>query len=113
MDKWEDIYRKDDIRGLSVKRRLNQAMAWFDNLQFPKDIHILDAGCGAGLLSREVLSRGYGINAMDFSIGMLERARSHSDGDGRQDLRLAQADIEAVPFKDSTLDVVFCLGVVS
>jgi ubiquinone/menaquinone biosynthesis C-methylase UbiE len=113
VDNWEDIYKKNDIRGVSVQRRMKQTLAWFDGLQFPKDIQILDAGCGAGLLSREVLSRGYEINAMDYSIGMLERARSLCDGDGRQGLRLAQADVEAVPFKDSTLDVVFCLGVVS
>jgi ubiquinone/menaquinone biosynthesis C-methylase UbiE len=113
VEKWEDIYKKDDIRGVSVKRRMKQTLSWFDEMQYARDARILDAGCGAGLLTREVLSRGYAVDAMDYSAGMLEKTRSLCDGDRRQDLRLAQADIEAVPFKDSTFDVVFCLGVVS
>ena len=113
MDFWEKVYEKNDIGGQSVFRRMQQTLEWFDGLDLPRDAAILDAGAGVGFLSREILSRGYGVFAMDYSFGMLEKTRNLCDHNGKQDVGLAQADIEAIPFKDSSLDVVISLGVLS
>jgi len=113
VDLWEKVYAKDDIGGGSVKKRLEQTLAWFDELGLPGGAAVLDAGSGAGMLSREIMSRGFGVVAMDYSLGMLEKTRNLCQNGGNPGVTLAQGDVEAIPFKDESLDAVISLGVVS
>jgi len=113
VDLWEKVYAKEDIGGVSVKRRLKQTLDWFDELDLPRGAAVLDAGSGAGMLSREIMSRGFGVAAMDYSLGMLEKTRNLCQNGGSPGVMLAQGDVEAIPFKDESLDAVISLGVVS
>ena len=70
--------------------------------------HVLEAGCGAGRFTEVMLAAGALVTAVDASSaidvclannGPLER------------LRVAQADIEALPFARGGFDRVFCFGV--
>ncbi len=70
------------------------------------DDHILDAGCGTGIFTTDVLEHGARVTGLDISVPMVTRA----------DIKLrsthfsaACADICALPFADSTFDKVFSM----
>ncbi|PJA22415.1 hypothetical protein COX58_02295 [archaeon CG_4_10_14_0_2_um_filter_Archaea_38_6] len=60
---------------------------------------VLDAGCGTGIITQEILN----VVGCDSSIKMLEKCK--------KGLRLVQASVEALPFKDEVFDTVFSLTV--
>ena len=73
----------------------------FDLMPEVSTLTVLDAGCGTGRYLRELSSRGANVIGVDLSEPMLERAR-------RQSRRLARADLRALPFASTTVDLVVC-----
>jgi len=64
---------------------------------------LLDAGCGTGIFTSEILSRGCHVIGIDISRPMLVRARVKTEGSPFQ---TAQADILKLPFKDNLFEKV-------
>jgi len=61
---------------------------------------VLDAGCGAGdPVMTQLVDAGLEVVGIDLSSAQLRLARSHCPG-----ARVAQADLVALPFGDSTFD---------
>ncbi|KGN37858.1 methyltransferase [Knoellia subterranea KCTC 19937] len=58
---------------------------------------VLDAGCGAGRVSRYVADRGCHVTGVDLSPGMIEMARRD-----HPDLSFEVASLDALPFDDAT-----------
>ncbi len=65
---------------------------------------VLEVGCGTGVIAAEVagLSRAQ-ITGVDIDAGMLAVARQEAPG-----LQLVQGDAHALPFPDSSFDLVLC-----
>jgi ubiquinone/menaquinone biosynthesis C-methylase UbiE len=63
--------------------------------------HILDAGCGTGIFTTDLLQTGAQVTGLDLSLPMLKRA-----GEKFQSLqfRSALADIRRLPFRDNAFD---------
>lgn len=64
---------------------------------------ILDAGCGTGIFTSDLLSHGCHVIGIDLSWPMLGRARVKA---GRSPFQTAQSDILKLPFKDNLFDKV-------
>ncbi len=60
---------------------------------------VLDAGCGAGRMSRYLADRGCRVEGVDLSAGMVEQARVV-----HPDLTFAVAALEALPHPDDAFD---------
>ncbi|MFC7485817.1 class I SAM-dependent methyltransferase [Knoellia sp. CPCC 206453] len=58
---------------------------------------VLDAGCGAGRMSRYLADRGCSVQGVDLSAGMVEMARRD-----HPDLDFAVASLTDLPFPDDT-----------
>jgi len=110
---WETVYDRGDFLGVCYRKRMREALSWLDGSNLPKNSKILDVGCGAGKLSREVVDRGYEVLAMDFSYNMIRKADATCNANDKSHIKFLQGDIESLPFKDSVFDVVLCLGVVT
>ncbi len=65
----------------------------------------LDAGCGTGFQTAILLELGYETIGVDISAGLLSVARRRSRG-----ARLLQGDVEALPCRDGTMDLVVSCG---
>lgn len=62
---------------------------------------ILDAGCGTGVFTLDMLSEGAHIVGLELSLPMLSRARKKTDG---HPFHLVQGDMRNLPFADNTFD---------
>jgi len=74
-----------------------------------KDLTILDAGCGDGIMAQFLLRRSDHIYCVDLSLNSLKNARkflSLPHMPPPKGLHLAQCNIHAFPFFDSFFDVV-------
>lgn len=68
--------------------------------------HVLDAGCGTGVVARTVATRvgpSGRVVGLDLNDGMVDEAR-RQDVDGR--VQWVSGDLEAMPFAEDTFDVV-------
>ncbi len=83
VDYWESVYARQDFLGFCYRQRMNQALSWLDAADLSQNSTILDAGCGAGIVTREVAERGYQVIGMDYSCGMIEKADSICNTKGR------------------------------
>jgi SAM-dependent methyltransferase len=70
---------------------------------------VLEAGCGAGRFTEVLLDQGARVTSVDLSEAVDANRENHPIGPSH---RIAQADIEALPFAPRQFDVVFCLGVI-
>jgi len=61
---------------------------------------ILDAGCGTGIFTNDILSRGTRVVGLDLSLPMLRRANSK----GYARLKLLQGDMGHLPFPEGVFD---------
>jgi demethylmenaquinone methyltransferase / 2-methoxy-6-polyprenyl-1,4-benzoquinol methylase len=69
--------------------------------RLPRDRgHVLDVACGTGLVSVELLRRGFHVTALDQSPEMLAVARRRLDGR----VTLLEASAEALPFEEGRFD---------
>ncbi|HEY0410643.1 MAG TPA: class I SAM-dependent methyltransferase, partial [Candidatus Dormibacteraeota bacterium] len=85
------------------RRRVLRAV--LDRLELPSGASVLDAGCGSGRTLDEL--RRYGeTHGMELNPLGVAAARSR----GHHDVR--EGPLEAIPFEDSSFDLVTCLDVI-
>ena len=66
---------------------------------------VLEVGCGAGRVAREVARTGRRVTGVDISGEALKLARAAAERD-RLDIEWVKAPVEHLPFADSSFDVV-------
>jgi ubiquinone/menaquinone biosynthesis C-methylase UbiE len=113
VERWESVYDQQDFSGFCLRARMNQALSWLDASSLSTDSMTLDAGCGAGIVTREVAKREHQVVGIDYSHGMIEKANSVCSTDRDLEARFSQADVGSLPFKDSSFDMILCLGVIT
>jgi ubiquinone/menaquinone biosynthesis C-methylase UbiE len=110
---WKKIYSDDRLLPTIYQDRHNTALRWVTKLGLHANARILDAGCGAGLTTIAMASRGYRVDAIDATTSMIQIARRDVLARGVQDrVRLHFADVHALPFKAETFDLVIAIGLI-
>jgi ubiquinone/menaquinone biosynthesis C-methylase UbiE len=108
---WNDLYKDvANCRDYHFVQRLEIASRLITE-RFPRDIRVLDLGCGAGVLSERLVGAGYSVDAVDMSADMLAFTKQRLSKYDSDKYRLARADISALPFPDQAFDVIACIGV--
>jgi ubiquinone/menaquinone biosynthesis C-methylase UbiE len=86
-------------------------LAEIDKLKLPAGAKVLDAGCGPGLLSREMVDRDFNVSSVDTSDAMLSIAADlYGDDSNRPEFKLGS--IEELPYEDANFDMVASAGVI-
>ncbi|HEX6930822.1 MAG TPA: class I SAM-dependent methyltransferase [Streptosporangiaceae bacterium] len=71
-------------------------------------LHVLDAACGPGLYTKELLDRGATVTAFDASQTMVDLAKANADAAGRA-VRIDRAVLgDPLPYPDSAFDAIVC-----
>ena len=76
----------------------------------PTALHVLDVGCGGGLLAEEFARLGCAVTGVDPSRESLRAAREHAAGQGLT-IGYGRCRGEALPFVADSFDVVYCCDV--
>jgi ubiquinone/menaquinone biosynthesis C-methylase UbiE len=102
-DKWPEKYDAwfTTPIGLLVKKYESELLL---SLLRPKsDEFILDAGCGTGIFTLDLLSLGTHVIGVDLSLPMLSRAEQKARG---YHFQAVLADISSLPFSENVFDKV-------
>jgi ubiquinone/menaquinone biosynthesis C-methylase UbiE len=100
-DRWSEIYDEEFNPLIALEER---ETPWL--LEAVQGKRVADVGCGTGRRSLAMAAAGAQVTALDFSQGMLARARAKP---GAADLRFVVADItEPLPLAEAAFDVVTC-----
>jgi 2-polyprenyl-3-methyl-5-hydroxy-6-metoxy-1,4-benzoquinol methylase len=94
------------MNGYEVRKRLNLV---FDDALADLDLNgraFLDAGCGTGLFSALAVDRGADVTSLDVGDALLARVAEKCES------RRVVGDLAALPFDDSSFDVVLSTEVI-
>lgn len=70
-------------------------------------LRVLDIGCGPGFFSVLCAQAGCAVDAIDFSAGMLDRARENARGNGVLGrIRFQQGDAQRLPYASGSFDAI-------
>jgi 2-polyprenyl-3-methyl-5-hydroxy-6-metoxy-1,4-benzoquinol methylase len=108
---WNDLYEDvNNCRDFHFVQRLEIASGLIAD-RFPRDIKVLDLGCGAGVLTERLVASGFRVDAVDMAPDMLEFSKQRlAKYDGAK-YSLQRAECQDLPFPDAAFDVVACIGV--
>ncbi len=87
---------------MAEAREIVSDAAMLERLVDPADRDVVDIGCGAGALVRELTVRGARVTGIEISARQLERARGHPEA-GRAHYLIGRA--EQLPLAASTMDL--------
>jgi 2-polyprenyl-6-hydroxyphenyl methylase/3-demethylubiquinone-9 3-methyltransferase len=76
----------------------------------PAGKQALEVGCGGGFLCEEIARMGFDVTGADPSVRSIEAAKKHAKTSGLN-IRYESGSGEALPYHDSTFDIVFCCDV--
>ncbi|MCG8405786.1 MAG: class I SAM-dependent methyltransferase [Phycisphaerales bacterium] len=100
-DRWSTIYDGEDNPLIRLEAPVVEGLLGDTN-----GMQVLDVGCGTGRWSLRLASVGARVTAIDFSEGMLQKARAKT-GAGR--VRFIRHDLSRpLPFPDNAFDRLTC-----
>lgn len=70
--------------------------------------HLLDAGCGSGIITNIIAHKGKKVTVLDHSKKMINLAKENIK---HEDVDFVTSTIEQMPFDDNTFDVAISIGV--
>lgn len=110
---WNDVYEGGDMEALHLKLRMENVLARIDGLGLPEGARVLDLGCGAGLMTVELLRRQLRVDAFDISDNMLKAAEKNCREAGfLEGVSFVQGDAEELNFPDGQFDLVVSMGLI-
>ncbi len=100
-DLWAAIYDEDGNPLIAIEE------PWMDRLLGDvRGLAVADIGCGTGRHAVRLASAGATVHALDFSVAMLERARTRAQG---LNITFRAHDLaEPLPFANESFDRVVC-----
>ena len=106
-------YKYEQKKRSYMSVRQERMLEYFKSDIIGSNRTILDAGCGSGQLLAELSKLDHQLIGMDMSHEMLALTKKRVGAEnGQNNVELIAADIECLPFKDDTYDVVSTAGVI-
>jgi len=102
-DKWPETYDRWFTTPIGALVRKYEGELLLDLLEPDRGETILDAGCGTGVFTLDILSSGARVMGLDVSLPMLQRARQKAGG---YPVQLVLGDIVCLPFPEEVFDKV-------
>lgn len=84
------------------------ALEFFERLQIPPGVSMLDLACGAGQLTVPAARKGIRVTGLDLAQNLVDRANERLRAENLEG-QVLQGDAEDLPFEDNSFDVVLSL----
>jgi ubiquinone/menaquinone biosynthesis C-methylase UbiE len=108
---WCRVYEERTLQGCIYQERRATARQWIDGLALPRDAHVLELGCGAGLTAIDLARRGYRVACLDASEAMVQLAQAQAQQAGVGDrVSVGWGDAHALALPDGSQRLVIALG---
>jgi ubiquinone/menaquinone biosynthesis C-methylase UbiE len=108
---WANVYEDATLSGLVYRHRMELTLTWIDSLGLQGGAPILEVGCGAGLVSTTLASRGFAVTALDRVSEMLDATRKSAAEAGVSDrVSTVLGDVHSLELDDDSFDLVLALG---
>lgn len=115
-EKIRELVERLERRGRSPDEAATRAQ-YLDLLDLRPADRVLDAGCGSGVVTRDVARRlgpGGRVTGLDPGPGFLAAARRLAEEAGLADrIEFREGDVRALPFADAAFDVAMAVTVLS
>ena len=102
-DEWPEKYDQWFMTPIGSLVKKYESELILDFLKPAPGEMILDAGCGTGVFTRDIISRGSQVIGLDISFPMLRRAREKSGGVRFHPI---WGDLSTLPFREESFDKV-------
>ncbi len=102
-DEWPDKYDQWFTTPIGALVKKYESELILDFLKPAPGEMILDAGCGTGVFTRDIISSGSKVIGLDISFPMLRRAREKSGGVRFHPI---WGDLSTLPFREESFDKV-------
>lgn len=103
-DRWSAIYDAEDNPLVAIEEPVVGSL-----LGEVRGLTLADVGCGTGRHALRLAGAGAKVTALDFSEGMLEKARAKAAETPTLDIRFVQHDLlEPLPLPDASFERVIC-----
>ena len=102
-DEWPEQYDRWFTTPTGALVRKYEAELLLDLLRPGRGETILDAGCGTGVFTLDILAFGVHVIGLDISLPMLRRAREKAGG---EPLQIVSGDMLYLPFSENFFDKV-------
>jgi SAM-dependent methyltransferase len=86
----------------------DDARAFYERLEVPPGIRLLDVACGSGQLALIAARDGVNVTGVDIAENLIARAQARAKA-RKLPARFEVADAEALPFPDESFDVIVSL----
>jgi ubiquinone/menaquinone biosynthesis C-methylase UbiE len=112
---WQNIYKRSE-RGINfynhfMMQRQETIIHLLNRHMGNQQLKVLDAGCGPGVIIDALINHGHHVVGIDITSDMVKEANRTIQKYSSNGSACLLADIEALPFKNSSFDVVICSGV--
>ncbi len=105
-----DNYSNHYENEVFVKGTLGECDFIEQEINYNKNVRILDIGCGTGRHSLELARRGYSVTGIDLSISLLNRAKELAEKEGLN-VDFHKQDARALTYKNEfDLAIMLCEG---
>jgi SAM-dependent methyltransferase len=94
--------------GVFAKYLEKGALEFFDRLNIPPGVRLLDIACGAGQLTLPAARKGIQVTGLDLAANLVQQARAKAAAEGLQ-VQVDEGDAENLPYPDASFDVVMSL----
>jgi SAM-dependent methyltransferase len=84
------------------------ALEFFDRVNIPSGVRLLDVGCGAGQLTLPAARKGIRVTGLDLAANLVQQARTKAAEEGLT-IQVDEGDAEDLPYADASFDVVMSL----
>src|SRR5262245_43355036 len=111
---WRATYSvRGELPSLLIQERGQKVMEYVDSLALPRGARVLDLGCGAGLVSRQLVERGFQVVGIDVAESMLELARKNCAdiaAPGQAEFRIG--DVGDLDLPEASFDLIIAMGLI-
>ena len=110
---WKSIYETRTLLPIIYQTRHAAVVDWIVDLRLPTSSRILEIGCGAGVLTAQLVRFGYSVEAVDAAPTMVELTLQNAVHNGLADrVQVSLGDVHDLPFQKDRFDLVVAVGVI-